>query len=64
MTDHLQKSAHYALSAIESIQRGKWKDAHMFLNLTEEQRVKYWENKKDANQIKDYVVITDVSCKG
>ena len=47
--DHLTKSAEYALSAIESIQRGKWKDAHMFLNLTEEQRVKYWENKKDAN---------------
>jgi len=39
----------YALTVIESIQRGKWKDAHMFLNLAEEQRVKYWEAKKDAD---------------
>ena len=46
MKDHIQKSGDYAMSAIESIKRGKLKDAHMFLNLTEEQRVKYWENKE------------------
>ena len=49
MTDHITKSAKYALSAIESIKRGKWKDAHVSLDLAEEQRVKYWENKEHDN---------------
>ena len=49
MKGPITKSGEYAMAAIESIKRGKLKDAHRFLNLAEEQRVKYWENKKDAN---------------
>jgi len=46
MKNHIQKSGDYAMSAIESIKKGKYKDAQVLLDRAEEQRVKHWENKE------------------